>query len=117
MLSLMKKMFSEYKTLVVHMNSDLNHVVATKTNLKYLRDIEVIMGLTCIMPMLEEIHALIKFIHAHDTLCVILWLLLNCVVQNYASCILIQGQSMNKNISKHSWTCMITTMINLLPSE
>jgi hypothetical protein len=55
-------MFSEYKTLVVHMNNDLNHVVATKTNLKDLRDIEVIMGLTSIMPVLEEIHALIKFI-------------------------------------------------------
>jgi hypothetical protein len=27
----------------------------------------VVMGLTCIMPLLEAIHALIKFVQAHDT--------------------------------------------------
>jgi hypothetical protein len=62
MLSLMKKVFVEYKTLMVHMNNDLNHVVATKTNLEYLCDVEVVMGLMCIMPMLKVVHALIKFV-------------------------------------------------------
>lgn len=43
------------------MNDDLNIVVVAKTNLGYLYDIEVVMGLTCIMSMLEAIHELIKF--------------------------------------------------------
>jgi len=67
MLSLMNRLFVEYKTLMVHMNNDLNCVVATKTNLEYLCDIEVVMGLMCIMPMLKAIHALIKFVQACDT--------------------------------------------------
>ncbi len=62
MLSSMKKVFVEYKTLMVHTIDDLNRVVATKTNLEYLCDIEVVMGLMCIMPMLKVVHAFIKFI-------------------------------------------------------
>jgi hypothetical protein len=49
----MKRMFVEYKTLMVHMNNDFNHVVATKTNLEYLCDVEVVTKLMCIMPMLK----------------------------------------------------------------
>jgi len=67
MSSLMKRVFVEYKTLMVHMNNDLNCVVATKTNLEYLCDVEVVMGLMCIMPMLKAIHAFIKFVRACDT--------------------------------------------------
>ncbi len=64
MLSLMKRVLAEYKTIMVRMNNDLNRVVATKTNLEYLCDIEMVIGLMCIMPMLEVVHALIKFIHS-----------------------------------------------------
>jgi hypothetical protein len=67
MLSLMKRVFVEYKTLMVHMNNDLNRVVMTKTNLEYLCDIEMVIGLMCIMPMLKVVHALIKFIQACET--------------------------------------------------
>jgi len=67
MLCPMKKVFVDYKTiLIVHMNN-LNRVVTTKTKfLEYFCDIEVVMGLICIMPMLEVVHALIKFAHARD---------------------------------------------------
>jgi hypothetical protein len=67
MLCPMKKVFVDYKTiLIVHMNN-LNRVVTTKTKfLEYFCDIEVVLGLICIMPMLEVVHALIKFAHAHD---------------------------------------------------
>jgi hypothetical protein len=44
------------------MNDDLHIMVVTKTNLQHLYDVEVVMGLTCIMPLLEAIHALIKFV-------------------------------------------------------
>jgi hypothetical protein len=37
-------------------------VVATKTNLVYLCDVQVIIGLMCIMPMWKAVHALIMFI-------------------------------------------------------
>jgi hypothetical protein len=77
----MKRMLVEYKTLVVHMNNDLNHVVATNTNLEYLCNIEVVVGLMCIMPMLEAIHALIKFVQAHDTFVCDFVIVVNCVVQ------------------------------------
>ncbi len=51
---------------MVHMNNNLNHVMATKTNLEYVCDIEMVMGLKCIMPMLKVVHAFIKFALAHD---------------------------------------------------
>jgi hypothetical protein len=85
----MKKMFVEYKTLVVHMNNDLNHVVAAKTNLEYMSNIEVVVRLMCIMPMLETIHAFIKFVQSHDTFLCDFVTIVNCVVQNCTSCILI----------------------------
>jgi hypothetical protein len=43
------------------MHDDLHIMAATKTNLQYFCDIEVVMGLICIMPVLESINALIKF--------------------------------------------------------
>jgi len=46
----------QYKTLVVKMNDDLNIVATTKTNLVYLSNIELVMGLTYIMLMLEVVH-------------------------------------------------------------
>jgi len=67
MLSLMKRLFVEYQTLMVHMNNDLNYVVATKTNLEYLCDVEVVMGLMCIIPMLKVVHVLIKFVPTCNT--------------------------------------------------
>lgn len=46
----------QYKTLAVRMNDDLNIVATTKTNLVYLYDIEMVMGLTYIMLMLEVVY-------------------------------------------------------------
>jgi hypothetical protein len=46
----------QYKTLVVKINDDLNIVATTKTNLVYLSNIELVMGLTYIMLMLEVVH-------------------------------------------------------------
>ncbi len=114
MLSLMKRVFVEYKTLMVHMNNDLNCVVATKTNLEYLCDLEVVMGLMCIMPMLKAAHGLIKFVQACDTfLCDFVTIIKLCCPK-LSSCILIQKQSMANNISNYSWTCMIVAMTNCL---
>jgi len=40
----MKIMFAKYKTLMVHMNNNLNHVMVIKKNLEYVCDIEMVMG-------------------------------------------------------------------------
>ncbi len=50
--------------LIMRMNDNMNIVAVTKTNLLYLYDVEVVSGLTCNMPLLEVVHALIKFAHA-----------------------------------------------------
>jgi tryptophan synthase beta subunit len=71
------------------MNNDLNHVVAAKTNFEYFCNIEVVVRLMCIMPMLEAIHAVIKFVQAHNTFVCDFVIVVNCVVQNYTSCIFI----------------------------
>ncbi len=49
------------------MCDDLYIVIIAKTNFQYLCDIEVVMGLVCIMLMLEIIHAFIKFAQVCDT--------------------------------------------------
>jgi len=101
---LMKRVFAKYKTLMVHMNKELNHVASTKTNLKYLCDIEVVIELMCVMQMLEIIHAFIKFVQPCDMfVCDFLMLLKICVVHN-CTCIKIRKQSMFKKTSKHSST-------------
>jgi hypothetical protein len=64
---LAKQVLAEYKNLVVKMHDDLHIVVVVKTNFQYLCDIEVVMGLACIMPLLESVHALIKFVQARNT--------------------------------------------------
>jgi hypothetical protein len=38
----MKRVFIEYKTIMVHMNNKSNHVASTKKNLEYLCDIDVV---------------------------------------------------------------------------
>jgi len=44
----------------------MHTIVATKTNLQYLCDVEVLLGLTCIISFLEVVHAFIKFAQAQD---------------------------------------------------
>jgi hypothetical protein len=46
-------MLRKYKTLVVKMNDDFVNNVNVKTNYEFLCDVETIMGLACVLPMLE----------------------------------------------------------------
>jgi hypothetical protein len=57
---------AKYRFLVLRMNDDMHTMVASKTNQQYLCDVEVFLGLTCIMPLLEAVHAFIKFAQAQD---------------------------------------------------
>ncbi len=51
---------------MVKLCDDLYIVIIAKTNCQYICDIEVVMGLACIMLMLEIVHAFIKFAQVHD---------------------------------------------------
>jgi hypothetical protein len=66
MLSPAKWVLVEYWLLVVRMNDDMHIMAGMKTNLQYFCDVELFLGLTCIMPFLEAVHAFIKFAHAQD---------------------------------------------------
>ncbi len=48
-------------------NDDMNTMVVAKTNMGYLCDIQMIMGLICIMPLLKAIYTLIKFVQGQNT--------------------------------------------------
>jgi hypothetical protein len=47
-------------------NDDMNTMVVAKTNMGYLCDIEMIMGLICIIPLLEAMHTLIKLVQGQN---------------------------------------------------
>jgi hypothetical protein len=51
MLLLAKRVFKEYKPLVVRMNVDLLAIPKTKKTLEFICDVEIIMGLTYILSM------------------------------------------------------------------
>jgi hypothetical protein len=53
MLSHFKKVFSEYKTLVTKMVEDNVIVDISKTNYELMCDLETLLGLSCIIPLLE----------------------------------------------------------------
>lgn len=61
MLEPLKRISSEYKTLIVKFAQDAAKESAAKRNLLFLLDVATLLALPCILPMLECIHSLIKF--------------------------------------------------------
>jgi hypothetical protein len=60
-------MFGEYKTLVVKMSDDAASNAATNINYELLCDVEIVMGLTFVLPMLEAMQYLSKLAQYKDT--------------------------------------------------
>jgi hypothetical protein len=66
------RVLSKYKTLIVKMGLDMtlapNHRVPTgpEANFDYLIDLEVLLSLCCIMPLLNAVNRLIKLSQARD---------------------------------------------------
>jgi hypothetical protein len=56
-----KRVMSEYKALVLKMHLDAPSLASAKANLNLLCEIELLLGLACILPMLEALNYLIKF--------------------------------------------------------
>jgi hypothetical protein len=68
MVSPLKQVISEYRTLVQKMQEDNLDCTSTfasresaRTNLQLLLDISIPMALTCFLPLLETVHYLVKF--------------------------------------------------------
>jgi hypothetical protein len=66
MLAPFKILVFEYKSVVMKMFEDLliNHVAAT--NYELFCDVETMMGLTCVLPMLEVVQSLSKVVQNKD---------------------------------------------------
>jgi hypothetical protein len=66
MLALFKRMVFKYKFVVMKISKDLpiNHVVAT--NYELFCDVETLMGLTCVLPMLDAMQSLSKLAQNKD---------------------------------------------------
>lgn len=62
MLSLVKRVLIEYKSLVVNIKDDLNTIGMQNSHVEYSFDVKIVMGLTCIMPILKLMHKLMKFV-------------------------------------------------------
>ncbi len=67
MLAPFKWMFGEYKTLVINMSDDSINNVDVRSNYELLCDVEIVMGLTCMLLMLEVVQSLNKLIQNKDT--------------------------------------------------
>jgi hypothetical protein len=66
MLNLAKRALSMYIPLVANMAKDSSSLMATQVNFELLCDVNLLISLSYLMPMLETIHALIKFTHKRD---------------------------------------------------
>jgi hypothetical protein len=62
MLFYAKRLLAKYESLVVKMNDDVATIETTRPTFEFLCDVEVVLGVMCIMPMLEVVYDdLIKF--------------------------------------------------------
>jgi hypothetical protein len=70
-----KTILLEYWALVLKMHKDVGIVSQVAYNLELFCDLEIMFGLSCIMPLLEGLNELIKFYQFDNVLYVILLLL------------------------------------------
>jgi len=72
MLSFVKHVLSKYCILFMKMALNVTIGISAKSNLCLLTDVEMLLALNVVMPLLEVVHSLIKFTQLQDMLCVIL---------------------------------------------
>jgi hypothetical protein len=56
-----KRVLNEYKALVVKMAKDKVTIDITKTNYELMCDLEMLLGIFCIIHLFELVHGLSKF--------------------------------------------------------
>jgi len=59
-------MLGEYKSLVVKMHTNAPKSKLAQKNLDLLCDLELLLNLPCILPMLEVVHTLIIYVQRRD---------------------------------------------------
>jgi hypothetical protein len=92
-------MIKKYKTLVVKMNDDATNNAITNINYELLCDVEIVMGLTCVLPMLEVVHNLNKLVQNNYIFILILFQLWSCVNSKFTPRIWILKKIFLKSIS------------------
>ncbi len=55
MLAPNKRVLTKYKSLIVKMGDDMTKKASTKNNYELLCDCDIVLGLTCVLPMLEGV--------------------------------------------------------------
>jgi hypothetical protein len=71
MLALANQMMEKYHTLSLKMGLDASTYAKDVSNLEHLVDVEVLLGLSCVFPLLKALHNHIKFSQMLDVfLCV-----------------------------------------------
>jgi hypothetical protein len=66
MLQPLKWVGKEYKTFIAKMATKSVYMELAKANFLNLCDIHMILGLPCILPMLEFVNGLMKFVQSKD---------------------------------------------------
>jgi hypothetical protein len=66
MLELLKWVMVEYKTLIVNMSQDNVLIVQARFNLDLFCDLHMLLGLFCLLPLLEAVNFLIKYVQRRD---------------------------------------------------
>jgi hypothetical protein len=61
MLGPLKCVLVQYKSLVVNMHSKYEKSKSTHNNFELLCDLDLIISMPCVMPILEVVHSLIKY--------------------------------------------------------
>jgi hypothetical protein len=67
MLSPCKWIFVEYKPLVVKMAIDSTIIDIVKANYELLCDLESLLGLACVLPLMEAMQTLSKYVQTQTT--------------------------------------------------
>lgn len=66
MLKPAKRILTQYPVLLYKMHLDAPTLKTAQTNLEFLLDVQTLLGLACLMPMLEEMNRLIKFAQSRN---------------------------------------------------
>jgi hypothetical protein len=66
MLSIVLHVLFKYRTLIMKMALDATTITSAKSNLCLLTNVEMLLGLNVVMPLLEAMHSLIKFAQLQD---------------------------------------------------
>jgi hypothetical protein len=66
MINLVKQVLSDFRTLLMKMTLNATTIPSTQSNLFLFTNVETLLGLNTMMPLLEAIHSLIKFAQLKD---------------------------------------------------